>query len=306
MAENHNNPAEQVEETGAPPPGVLLANHFVEPFGYRTNRRAGTRDYLLTLTLGGDGEYRLGNRTVGCRRGDAFILVPGTPHHYRTKENGQPWDFVWCHFLPAAQWESYLQLPEAMPGLLHVHVGNEALLGRLQIAFRRLTRDHLHMDRLYERLAYNALEEILLLLQVQAQPQRTGDARDPRVEEVLRLLTLQMKEPHTIAALAERVNLSPSRLAHLFKQETGASVIEMLLRLRLRHAARQLEYTSRSIAEVADDVGFQSPYYFTKQFGAAYGVSPSAYRKQAQAAHANAAHAIAAHEKADLSNTSFS
>jgi AraC family transcriptional regulator of arabinose operon len=140
---------------------------------------------------------------------------------------------------------------------------------------------------LHERLAYLALEEIMVLLAHQSGREQGHAALDPRVEEVRRLLLLNMQDQHTIPLLAERVRLSPSRLAHLFKEQTGHSIMEMLVQIRLRHGARQLEYTSRPIAEVAEDVGFQSPFYFTKQFTAAYGMSPSAYRKEAQGKHAD-------------------
>ena len=53
-----------------------------------------------------------------------------------------------------------------------------------------------------------------------------------------------------------------------------------LLSFRLRQSARLLEFTNRSISEVAGDVGFSSPFYFTKQFTAFYGMNPRDFRKQ--------------------------
>lgn len=271
--------------TVSPPPGVLLADHFNESLGYRTNRPAGTRDYLITFTLDGCGSYRIGEQVRLCRRGDVMILTPGTPHHYETFAEEGHWDFVWCHFVPPEEWQAYLTLPETLPGLSHILINQEVTFDRMHQAFLRLIDDQLHGDLLHERLAYLALEEIVLLLAHQSGKEQANARQDPRVEEVRRLLVLRMQEPHTIQSLAEKVSLSPSRLAHLFKEETGHSIIEMLLHIRLRHGARQLEYTSRPIAEVAEDVGFTSPFYFTKQFTAAYGISPTAYRKAAQAKH---------------------
>lgn len=271
--------------TVSPPPGVLLADHFSKTVGYRTNRPAGTRDYLITFTLSGCGTYRIGEQLRQCRRGDVMILTPGTPHHYETHVEEGLWDFVWCHFLPHEDWQSYLLLPETLPGLLHVHLNQPDTFERMLQAFRRLINDQLHSDMLHERMAYLSLEEIVLLLAHHSGREQANPSLDPRVEQVMRLLLLRMQDAHTIQSLAETVRLSPSRLAHLFKEETGSSIIEMLLQIRLRHGARQLVYTSRTVAEVADDVGFQSPFYFTKQFTAAYGISPSAYRKAAQNKH---------------------
>lgn len=50
--------------------------------------------------------------------------------------------------------------------------------------------------------------------------------------------------------------------------------------MRLRQAANLLEYTSDPILEIAEEVGFKNPYYFTRQFTAYYGVSPRYYRNR--------------------------
>jgi AraC family transcriptional regulator of arabinose operon len=103
---------------------------------------------------------------------------------------------------------------------------------------------------------------------------------DPRVSEVLHALMHRMSESHSVAALAQAVNLSPSRLAHMFKEQVGDSIIDTLNKIRLRQAARLLRFTTRQVGEVARDVGFQDPFYFTKQFKAFYGTSPSEFRSR--------------------------
>lgn len=272
--------------TQSPPPGVLIADHFHQNAEYRTYRPDGTRDYLITLTLNGCGTYRIGDEVRLCRRGDVMVLTPGTPHRYGTSSEAGYWEFVWCHFLPHEDWQPYLALPAALPGLLHVQLAQPAVFDRALQAFRRLIGDQLHTDPLHERMAYLALEEIVLLLAMQGGEAQGSLSLDPRIEEVKRLLLEQMQEPHTIQSLAEQVRLSPSRLSHLFKEATGMSIIGMLHHIRLRQGARLLAYTSRPVGEIAEAVGFQSPFYFTKQFSAVFGISPSAYRRAAQSLHA--------------------
>jgi AraC family transcriptional regulator of arabinose operon len=97
---------------------------------------------------------------------------------------------------------------------------------------------------------------------------------------VLKYLNTHYREAVTIQELAHQVSLSPSRLAHLFKQEVGRSIIETLIAIRLQQAARLLEYTSLHINEIAREVGFQSASYLSRQFAAYYGHSPQAYRQQ--------------------------
>ncbi len=103
---------------------------------------------------------------------------------------------------------------------------------------------------------------------------------DERVEKLLDYLQVNLKKKHSIESLANTVALSPSRLSHLFKQEVGDSIVQYLLKMRLRQAANLLEYTSDPILEIAEEVGFKNPYYFTRQFTAYYGVSPRYYRNR--------------------------
>ena len=68
---------------------------------------------------------------------------------------------------------------------------------------------------------------------------------DPRIEEVLHLLSQHMREPLRIDAIARTVGLSASRLSHLFKQETGSSIVDTLNRMRIRQAALLIEHFRR-------------------------------------------------------------
>ena len=128
-------------------------------------------------------------------------------------------------------------------------------------------------------LVLNALEEILILL-AQHQARVVTSAEDHRVESVLHYLNQHFYAPITVDELAALVALSPSRLAHLFKAQVGASIVATLLTIRLRQAARLLVFTSLGIQEVARQVGFHSVFYFSRRFKDQYGASPSAYRQR--------------------------
>ncbi len=88
MAENHNDPAAfpPLEDTLAPAPGLLVADHFIRGGEYETYRSKGTRDWLITFTLDGEGTYLLDGNAYPCTKGDLIILLPGTTHHYHTKK----------------------------------------------------------------------------------------------------------------------------------------------------------------------------------------------------------------------------
>lgn len=269
--------------TPAPPPGILVADHFVQPVGYATLRPHGTRDWLITYTLGGAGRYRLAAQEFTCVRGDVALLAPGAPHDYATTADVDAWDFFWAHFTPRAHWMRWLRLPEAAPGLYIQPVREATRQARIEQAFQRLLSDSQGIGVWQEELTANALEEILIVV-MQQSLKNEGRPLDPRVEHALAYIHQHFRSPVSVAELAAQVALSPSRLAHLFKAETGEAIVQMTLRLRLRQAARLLEFTTLPVGEVAREVGFQSPFAFSRQFRAYFGRSPQVYRRQAAAA----------------------
>lgn len=263
--------------------GRLLADHFCVPFGYSTRRSKGSQDWLLTYTLSGSGVFKIGNDIRPCEAGDAVLLPPGTPHLYATQE-GTVWEFVWVHVVPPPHWSGLLQLTRSHGGLVYIPVGEETVKRRLLDAFHRTIRDSKDLHPYSAELAMTGVEEILLLLNRQ-QRHTSNPAIDPRVSDVLHILMHRMSEPHSVAALARSVSLSPSRLAHMFKEQVGESIIDMLSKIRLRQASRLLRFTTLQVNEIARDVGFPDPFYFTKQFKASYRVSPSEYRRQSVSEH---------------------
>lgn len=267
---------EQIPETPAPPAGVLLAGHFRELLGYRTWRPHGTHDWLLTLTLGGQGRYGFSGGELGCGRGDVVLLAPNTPHDYATAGN-EAWDFVWVHFVPRNHWLPWLALPHRSAGLGLLALGETGVHARLLGAFERVLTDSAGVGAFSQDLALNALEEILIML-ASRQARTAQQALDPRLELVIARLVATLDRSLRVEELAANVALSPSRLAHLFKAQFGQSIGQAHTILRLRHAARLLEFTSRSVSAIAQDVGYSSPFHFSHQFKARFGSSPQAYR----------------------------
>ncbi|NJM39853.1 MAG: hypothetical protein HC853_03290, partial [Anaerolineae bacterium] len=174
------------EDTPSPPAGVMLAGYFVQPYGYATKRRNGTRDWLLTLTLAGMGQYRTAAgptaHAFNCRAGDVVMLAPGAYHEYGTATEDEPWRFYWTHFTPRTYWLRWLRLPELAPNIHFQHLSSAYAQERIQAAFDRwLSDQHSHaLSHWREELAANALEEILIVLA----HQRARDAERPLDERV--------------------------------------------------------------------------------------------------------------------------
>ena len=77
----------------------------------------------------------------------------------------------------------------------------------------------------------------------------------------------QLAEEISTETLAELVELSPFHFSRVFKQATGMSPLQFVTRERITRAQQLIRETSRSLIEVALEVGYTSPSHFAKSFG---------------------------------------
>lgn len=82
--------------------------------------------------------------------------------------------------------------------------------------------------------------------------------------------------------VANSIQVSPSYLSRLLKQETGASFIEYLTQVRVRMAVQLLNDPAMKIYEIAERVGYGSQHYFSTAFRKVLDMSPAEYRKGGQ------------------------
>jgi AraC family transcriptional regulator, arabinose operon regulatory protein len=247
--------------------GTVIAGHFHESDTYITVRPNGMSDWLITYTLGGEGYFEADGCEQRVMAGDVTLLKPGTPHRYGTPK-GKSWHFIWAHFTGGFMDASILPLD----ALTNYQIEQQALRERIYDAFLRILSDSREQAAYWHELCLGALREVLILL---AKQQTSGF--DPRIEETLYLLAHRMQETVRVEELARNVGLSASRLSHLFKENTGESIVEALNRMRIKQATLLLAHTNRNATEAAHDVGFQNYNHFTRQFRKYIGMTPSEF-----------------------------
>ncbi|MEM6647309.1 MAG: ATP-binding protein [Bacteroidota bacterium] len=104
------------------------------------------------------------------------------------------------------------------------------------------------------------------------------------VDEVDAVLHANLAQSQfTMDDLADAMTLTPRQLRRKLRALTHERPNERMRRFRLEAACRALQQQPESIKVVAFEAGFGSVAYFSKQFKAAYGMTPTAYRAQHQA-----------------------
>ena len=99
------------------------------------------------------------------------------------------------------------------------------------------------------------------------------------VHAALDFISREYANPIGLRDVARHIGLSPSRLAHLVKDFTGQTVLQIIQQVRIRRAQELLNQTDRSCAEIGYEVGFGDQSYFTYHFKRQTGTTPAKFRK---------------------------
>ena len=106
------------------------------------------------------------------------------------------------------------------------------------------------------------------------------------VERVKEAVALAPADKWRVAKLARIANMSPFHLCHAFRQITGTSVHDYVLRERLAYALDAVLERSADLTTIAFDAGFASHSHFTARFRRFFGSTPDQIRRIATAGRA--------------------
>ncbi|MFD9050697.1 GlxA family transcriptional regulator [Streptomyces zaomyceticus] len=105
-------------------------------------------------------------------------------------------------------------------------------------------------------------------------------ARREPLRDLQQWITEHPEGDLSVEALAARARLSPRHFARAFRAETGATPGRYVDRVRLEHARRLLEETSRGVEEVARAAGYGTSEAMRRAFTKALGTAPADYRRR--------------------------
>jgi AraC-like DNA-binding protein len=158
-----------------------------------------------------------------------------------------------------------------------------ALLHSLQLLQEELTEPALGS----ESIVYGLLDVIFVLL-MRAIVQRQGQERpcwsqsiqDPQVQKAVQALHEDCARQWTLEALASHAGLSRTSLAERFRKTMGNTPLNYLRSVRMQKAMGVLSQSERSLEQIAQEVGYQDAFSFSKVFKRTVGVAPRAFRQQ--------------------------
>ncbi|XID92013.1 helix-turn-helix domain-containing protein [Paenibacillaceae bacterium WGS1546] len=102
-----------------------------------------------------------------------------------------------------------------------------------------------------------------------------------KVRQALEYMEANYADPDIDAdRIARRIGISRDHLRHVFKEETGATVLDRLTEIRMERAKRLLGEGSFKIYEIAERVGYRNGQYFSQVFRKTTGMTPLEYMEK--------------------------
>ena len=145
--------------------------------------------------------------------------------------------------------------------------------------FRNLAAGEPHAELFCTSLLHALLVSVLTVTEGVGETQE-NPADEPHIlgSRIKDYIDRHYMEPITLQSMGEALRISPYYLSHVFKQMSGYSPVQYLLRRRIGEAQTLLITTELSVARIAEMVGYDSQSYFNLQFTKNVGMPPSRYR----------------------------
>ena len=127
------------------------------------------------------------------------------------------------------------------------------------------------------QLIRSCLESLLLTLCDSRPAAPPEESRNAVVRQLTSFLEENTDKKLTMQTVSYRFGYSPAWLQHIFKAETGKSIMQYFISLKIEKAKRLIAESEYSVAEISDMLGYDTPQYFSRQFKEFANMTPSAY-----------------------------
>lgn len=248
------------------------AGHFRAGPRYR-NQRTSVPGHEIFLCLRGRGAVRQAGRTTPVTAGQLVWIDVHHPHvHWADPDD--PWEVYWLR-AEGIQLDAAHAILSARGRLCF----DPADADEPREVFERLFRLCEQRRQPFDALANAEIAHLIAICAARAQPAapEAGGAA-AGIADMLEEMRTHYQRTWRVGDIARRCGKSPAQTHRLFLQAVGTSPVAWLRRIRIEQAMQKLVGTGDSVAEIAYQVGYNDPLFFSRDFRKAIGKSPREYR----------------------------
>jgi AraC-like DNA-binding protein len=261
---------------------------YIEPRWWRNHLHTHTF-FEICYAFAGKGTFAIGGDVHKVRRGQVFVARPGEAHEIISNRSDPLGIYFWAFTLVQEPGASSTGEVDA---LLSAYARSTLPVSDRTESMERtcimLTEESAARRPGYAT-AVSALMQKLLLDCARAVVTEpiAAEHPDPPLRSAAQSVVLTAKHylrdnlhrPIGLRDVAAQLGLSERHVARLFLAETGKTVIDFLIDLRMERATRMLMEHQQPIKQIAAAVGYPDVRYFTSLFHKRIGVTPAVFRK---------------------------
>lgn len=248
----------------------LALGYYPEAQGHRMSRPA-PDDHLLIYCRAGQGWLETADGRLMVGGGDLLLLPKGAAHAYGADPD-KPWTIYWVHF--DGELVADFLRPLGKGPLWRIGVQPRLLAefdALLNVRKQGLSLPHF----IY---AAHQLQVLLTSLAVLPARAKLKSGRVLDVDAVQAVMRAHLHDSLNLDELAAQFKLSRFHFAKTYRDLTGHAPIQAFIQLKMAHACRLLDEGGQGIRQVAEQLGYEDVYYFSRLFRKVVGMAPSHYR----------------------------
>ncbi|WP_028552990.1 helix-turn-helix transcriptional regulator [Paenibacillus sp. UNC451MF] len=234
---------------------------------YQSFRELHTHEYWqLEIVTQGVIQSRMLGEELSLEMGDMLLVPPGWEHGFTYNKQGVSWLTL-----------KFEREEDDLPvwgGIIH---GNQ-FTSRLVSSFKTVIHESPY--RSYEKTFINGFLETMLHYVRSDEFHRTDDSSELLVKLVMEKVNKRNGRAITINELAEELSYTRSHLSKKFKEITGENLKSYIDHVRIQKIEELLRYREQSISEIAEDLGFNDLFSFSKFFKKHTGESPRQFNRK--------------------------
>jgi AraC family transcriptional regulator of arabinose operon len=257
--------------------GLYLSSlgYYPKAKGHYTYRKNGLPENFLFYCVDGHGWYKIGGQKYEVGPNEFFILPQNVEHFYGSSED-HPWSIYWIHFggdsLP-----TFNKMHAVQKHFKPFYIKDNGDILSLFVRIYKALEGGYSIDNLM--FVNMCLNHYIALFVYNAKHYTINQPEKVEwIDGAISYMQEHINSNISLDDLCKHCNYSTSRFSSLFKQKTGYAPIDYFIQMKMQKASQQLDFTNSSIKEIAMNMGFDDPYYFSKRFRKVIGVSPQKYR----------------------------
>lgn len=232
---------------------------------YATKRKR--IDYSLMYVAAGNATMRIKGKKITLSEGEAMLYPPGTPQDYCYLPGGGV--NKWVHFAGTLAYPLYAKTGRKIT--IKKRKEFENALNKLIDAYNCVSEQKYLLTRGY-------LTVIIALL-IENDTIESERQTSHRISEALNYIHINAFSDVDFNIAAEKCYMCRDRFNHVFKDITGYSPNQYLIKIRIDRAKQLLSDENLSVNETAEIVGYTDINYFSRLFKKTTGVSPKDFKE---------------------------